>query len=137
MKKFLMVALMLVSLTNVFAYGVTVIDKKEVITYNKVRTFDFSINNSKLSKYLDMYWEQKERVDDIHDEFCEKMKKASKITDINKQDEEIKKCINFELANMKAVLSDEQYRKFLRVFNATLINHGFAETLMRIHEKKS
>ena len=80
----------------------------------------------KLSEYLKLNDRNFQKVKNVHDSFCEEMLIASKTNNLAERDSIIQNSIENEVRNMKNVLSNKQYKKFIKIFNATLNNQGFS-----------
>jgi len=84
--------------------------------------YDMSTNMRRLAVYLGLDFSQMEAVEDIHDTFCEEMNSAANAGD--ERDEMVDRAIDKDLRHMRYVLTEKQYRKYLTVLNATLVNRG-------------
>ena len=71
-----------------------------------------------ISNYIGTSFEQYDAVKDILNDSAVKMEDAIKLSD----DTAVQKALYFNLANMRAVLSKEQYRKYLAVLNVSYHN---------------
>lgn len=87
---------------------------------NNVDTFDMSTNINSLSKYLNLSNEQLQGVSNTHETFCAEVKEIGTTND--KRDEKIDIAIKRNIKYMKMYLEKDQYKKYLRVLNATLVN---------------
>ena len=127
MKKFLMVALMLCISTATFAgEGNVIASDIDKPNHNVEINYDFNVNYKKLSEYLKLNDRNFQKVKNVHDSFCEEMLIASKTNNLAERDSIIQHSIENEVRSMKDVLSNKQYRKFIKIFNATLNNQGFS-----------
>ena len=88
--------------------------------------YDFNVNYNKLSEYLKLNDRNFQKVKNAHDSFCEEMLIASRTNNLVERDSIIKSSIENEVRNMKDILPNKQYKKFIKIFNATLNNHGFS-----------
>lgn len=88
---------------------------------NEVELFS-KLNNKatfkSMTRYLGTDWEQNSSLRYVFSLTESKMEAAAKKND----EAAIEKVVNFNLANVKAVLSPEQYRKYLIVLNLTYQN---------------
>ena len=122
-----MVALMLYISTATFAgEGNIIASEIDKASHNVELNYDFNVNYNKLSEYLKLNDRNFQKVKNVHDSFCEEMLIASRTNNLAERDSIIKSSIENEVRNMKDVLSNKQYRKFIKIFNATLNNQGFS-----------
>lgn len=122
-----MVALMLCISTATFAGEGNVISSDiDKSNHNVEMNYDFNVNYKKLSEYLKLNGRNFQKVKNVHDSFCEEMLIASKTNNLAERDSIIQNSIENEVRSMKDVLSNKQYRKFIKIFNATLNNQGFS-----------
>ena len=122
-----MVALMLCISTATFAgEGNVIASDIDKSNHNVEMNYDFNVNYKKLSEYLKLNDRNFQKVKNVHDSFCEEMLIASKTNNLAERDSIIQNSIENEVRNMKNVLSNKQYRKFIKIFNATLNNQGFS-----------
>ena len=125
MKKTMIIMTLLVSVLTCFA--------EEVSTNNNIEqdtiqlNYDFGTNYDKLVKYLGVRKKDAENVKNTHKAFCNGMFMASKAKTVGERNALIKNSIDYELNAMRIFLDDEQYRKFLIVFNYSLKNRGFSK----------
>ncbi|MDL2303866.1 hypothetical protein LJC72_00810 [Bacteroides sp. OttesenSCG-928-D19] len=87
-----------------------------------VANYNFDIKVSKLSHYLQLTSAQTSEVADICDFFTEQMKAASYAT--KNQKAKIDNAVYGNLKLMKKTLTDEQYKKYVKILNVTLQNKG-------------
>lgn len=87
---------------------------------NSVDTFDMSTNMNSLSKYLNLSNEQLQGVSNTHKTFCAEIKEIGTTND--KRDEKMDIAIKRNIKYMKMYLGQDQYKKYLRALNATLVN---------------
>ena len=122
-----MVALMLGISTATFAgEGNVTVSEIDKSIHNVEMNYDFNVNYNKLSEYLKLNDRNFQKVKNAHDSFCEEMLVASRTNNLVERDSIIKSSIENEVRNMKNVLSNKQYKKFIKIFNATLNNQGFS-----------
>ena len=122
-----MVALMLCISTATFAGDGNIISSEiDKSSHNVEINYDFNVNYNKLSEYLKLNDRNFQKVKNAHDSFCEEMLIASRTNNLVERDSIIKSSIENEVRNMKNVLSNKQYKKFIKIFNATLNNQGFS-----------
>ena len=122
-----MVALMLCISTATFAgEGNIITSEIDKSSHNVEINYDFNVNYNKLSEYLKLNDRNFQKVKNAHDSFCEEMFIASRTNNLAERDSIIQNSIENEVRNMKNVLSNKQYKKFIKIFNATLNNQGFS-----------
>lgn len=118
MKKLLVLAL------AVFGFGTAVFAQSPcsfIYKLNDEKTFE------KLSHFLLVDSEQRESLQFVFSEAEKKLEKETANGAV--LGEAINKAIYFNLANAKAVLSEEQYRKFVSIINLSINNENERELL--------
>ena len=85
--------------------------------------YNFDINVSKLSNYLQLSSSQAGTVSDICDYFTTQMKEAS-YSSKKSQQEKVSNAVYGNLKLMKETLTNEQYKKYVKLLNVTLKNKG-------------
>ena len=138
----MIVAMMLTMTTATYANEVdnfNYLDKTVITSVDSLdtRNYNFNFNFNRLGYYLELNDEDLNMVKLIHKNFCNSMLLASKTNDV-----EVKKSIFFnaldhELCNMKAVLSHEQYFKFLRVLNVSINDRGFNKLALQYASREN
>ena len=113
MKKLVMIVAVMLSMTTAFA------NENET----KMDVYDMTTNIESLSKYLNLSKEQIEDVKSIHETFCQQMSQAKKAAG-NRQGQAIEFAIKRNVRYMSLFLNHDQYKKYLRVLNATIVNRG-------------
>lgn len=138
-----MVALMITVVTATFANDglVDVFNSKTLVCSNEIggkvnRNYNFALNYDKLASYLELEEDDIALVRYIHDTFCNGMKFASEASTEDSRNKIIFNSINYEIANMSSILSYYQYRKFLRIFNISLVNKGFGDIIVNYEYAK-
>ena len=86
--------------------------------------YKFDFNSEKIKTYLNLDSIQNEEVKTIHYNFEKAMLHVPEIEDNELRKQYIKNGVDYILLNMKIVLDDKQYRKYLRIFNLTFQNRG-------------
>lgn len=117
MKKIVLTVVALLSMTMAFADG------ENVNNVNEMEAYNFSINSYKLGVALGLNLDQAEAVSDIEKQFGIEMKNAGEANK-DQRPEMVKKAVNKNLSYMHAVLTDQQYHKYLMLLNLTLNNRG-------------
>lgn len=90
---------------------------------NSTEAFVLNINNYRLGEVLGLNSDQYEALVDINKTFEVEMLNAG-TADKNDRAEMLNKAIHHNLAYMKYILSEKQYRKYLTILNATMQNRG-------------
>jgi hypothetical protein len=114
MKRLFLMVVAVLSMTTVFGENENV---------NKVQSYDMNVNMSSLSSYLGLSLDQKEFVADTHKTFCADMMNAANA----KADERaglVDQAVVRDLKYMRAILTENQYRKYVTVLNMTFVNRG-------------
>ena len=121
MKKVVLMLVMLFTISaNAFSEG---IDLKNRENFEK---YDFNnINFKKLASFLDLSEDQMELANEFSNELAKDMEFAFYENDGDARKRVVKNLLDKNVKNMSYVLSEKQYRKYLRVLNVTLINRGF------------
>lgn len=117
MKKIFLTVVAMLSVTMAFA------ENETAEATNTTNAYNMNVNMDKLSSYLGLSIDQEEFVSDIHKAFCADMLNAA-TADKTDRKEMVDKAINKELKNLRYVLTDYQYRKYLIVLNTTMNNRG-------------
>lgn len=117
MKKILLTVVALMSMTMTFA------ENESAANLNKVESYDMTVNMSKLSQALGLSTDQIQAVSEIHKSFSAEMMYVVQYAN-EERNQKLDKAINRDLAYMKYILSEEQYRKYLTLLNLTLRNRG-------------
>jgi hypothetical protein len=122
MKKFL--------INLVIAFGMVLPSKASQVNLSNrisgIESYSDSINYNSLGKYLDLNAYQMYEVKEVQGVFYKELKKVNNLED-EKKKVMIDNVIKFNLRNMKSILTGVQYRKFLKVFNATLNNRNIKQ----------
>lgn len=82
-------------------------------------------NNFRLAECLELTGAQFEAFDEAYQTFCDDMRFAGYSKE-EKREKRVKKAINRNLAYLRHVLNEDQYRKYLMILNATFNNRGIA-----------
>ena len=117
MKRLFLTMVAVLSMTMTFA------ENENAASLNSTEAYDMTVNMKKLAKALSLTTDQYESVAEIHKTFAAEMMFAaqSKGEERNKM---VEKAINKDLAYMDYILSKEQYRKYVKLLNVTLLNRG-------------
>jgi len=90
---------------------------------NMVEAYDINININSLARYLDLSKDQIESIETVHKAFSEGMKMAA-VMDGESRKNMTKNAIDYDLKHMNYILTDEQYKKYVKILNITLNNRG-------------
>ena len=117
MKKIVLTIVALMSMTMTFA------ENESAANLNTTESYNMAVNMKMLAKALGLSKDQVESVAEVHKTFSAEMMFAAQYG----KDERAKmmdKAINKDLAYMNYILNKDQYRKYLRLLNVTLVNRG-------------
>lgn len=90
---------------------------------NMVEAYDINVNINSLVRFLELSVDQVESVDNVQKVFTESLRCAAVMNGESRK-KMVKNAINYNLSNLKYVLTDDQYKKYVRVLNVTLTNRG-------------
>lgn len=119
MKKVYLMAVMLMTL----CFPVMA-EETKTSELNNVEAYDINVNINSLARYLELSQDQLSIVEDIQMAFSDGVRYAAIMPTDERRKNMINNAIEYDLQNMKYVLSKEQYKKYLKVLNQTLINRG-------------
>lgn len=117
MKRLFLTMVAVLSMTMTFA------ENENAASLNSTEAYNMTVNMNKLAKALNLTTDQYESVAEIHKTFSAEMIFAAQ----NKGEERnkmVEKAIKKDLAYMDYVLSKDQYRKYVKLLNVTLLNRG-------------
>ena len=114
MKKLVVLAVALLSMTTTFA--------AEEAT-NATAAYNMNIKMGSLANALSLNLDQAEAVADVHKNFTADMMNAATATAEDRA-AMIDKAVIKDLKYMHSILNDAQYRKYVMLLNATLVNRG-------------
>ena len=109
------IALMMASTLGAFAE-----DNSE----NKVESYTLNINNRSLSRTLSLSLDQEEICSDVIKQFENDMLFAASNSSNESRKAVTKNAVDKNLRYMKMFLSENQYKKYVMLLNATLANRG-------------
>lgn len=115
----ILVAAVMLSMTTAMAESKNA-DAKTT-TYTNV--YDFNVNTYSLAKSLNANQDQYEKMADIYEVFHTDMRRAGYSRKAKRQ-ERVDAAIKRNLGMMKSILDEQQYKKYLMVLNATMLNRG-------------
>ena len=93
---------------------------------NLVEAYDINVNINSLVRYLELSKDQVSSVESVQRVFSESLRCAAVMEDESRNNM-VKNAIDYDLRNLKYILDDKQYRKYVRVLNATLLNRGIVK----------
>ena len=91
-----------------------------------VRDFNLSISADAVRHYLGADREQRDEFEFIFDELSRDMRFASTMETEQSQNMVTSMALQKNLQLIAPVLDRDQYRKYLRILNVTLVNKGFS-----------
>ena len=117
MKRLFLGIVAMLSMTMTFA------ENENAASLNSTEAYNMTVNMTKLAQTLGLTSDQRESVAEIHKTFAAEMMVAaqSKGEERNKM---VDKAINKDLAYMNYILNKEQYHKYVKLLNITLLNRG-------------
>ncbi len=117
MKKLMILAVALFSMTTTFAADENASATTATAAYN------MNVNMNSLTDALGLNCDQVEAVTDVHKNFTAEMMNAAVAKGEDRR-AMVDKAISTDLKYMHVILSSSQYRKYLMLLNATLVNRG-------------
>ena len=117
MKRLFLSVVAVLSMTMAFAENEKLNNAESISAYN------MAVDYGKLADCLELSIDQAEAVQDIHTSFCADMMNAAG-ANADERDAMVKKAVEKDLKYMRSVLTEMQYRKYLRLLNATFVNRG-------------
>ena len=122
MKKIVFTLAALMSMTFAFAEEASS-SKANAEVAAEAQKYQMNISTTSLARALNLGYDEVDAVSCISDSFASDLKKAGKAQGADR-DRLFKQAIKRNLAYMHAVLSHEQYSKYLELLNTTLNNRG-------------
>ncbi|HIW44202.1 MAG TPA: hypothetical protein H9986_04145 [Candidatus Prevotella stercoripullorum] len=117
MKRLFLTVVAVLSMTMTFA------DNEKLNNTESANAYNMEVNYGKLADCLGLSIDQAEAVQDIHTSFCADMMNAAG-ANADERDAMVKKAVEKDLKYMRSVLTEDQYRSYLRLLNATFTNRG-------------
>ena len=118
MKRLFLMVVAMLSMTMTFA------ENENANTVSATEAYNLTVNMDKLSQALNLTADQVESVADVHKTFCGGMMLAAAQTSADERSVMVDRAINNNLAWMRYILNDEQYKTYLMLLNVTLHNRG-------------
>ena len=103
----------MLSMTTAFAEG------ESASSVNNVEAYELNVNMNKLAEALRLDSDQKEAVSNIHRIFASELKNAA----LNRKALVDRAIVN-DVKHMRYVLTEDQFRTYLRLLNTTINNRG-------------
>ena len=133
MKKILFTLMMLFTLSvSVIADDVPVAENEKKIENlhkialeNQAAKYDFTVNYRRLGCCLEMSVDQLKEFKLFFDQFKDNMLFAYYECDETSRDSVVRNAINKNIKEMRYILNEKQYKKYLVLLNVTLRNRGF------------
>lgn len=122
MKKIVFTMIALMSMTFAFAEGESN-TKANVALAKEAQNYEMNISTTSLARALSLGYDEIDAVNSISESFANDMKKAGEAQG-EERSKLFKKALKRNLTYMHAVLSYEQYSKYLKLLNTTLNNRG-------------
>ena len=119
MKKYVIMLVMLFTV-NVAMFA----EDNNATEVENFEKYDFKVNNRKLANYLDLSSDQMDAVETITDELSKDMEFAFYENTADARVRVVANSVHKNIKHMRFILNEEQYKKYLKVFNATLANKG-------------
>ncbi len=116
MKKLMILAVVLFSMTATFAAD-------ENASATTAAAYNMNFNMGSLADVLSLNIDQVEAVSDVHKSFTADMMNAA-AAPAEERSGMVNKAVIKDLKYMHAILSQAQYRKYVMLLNATLVNRG-------------
>ena len=88
-----------------------------------VNAYDMTVNMRKLAVTLGLTLDQMEAVQDIHHQFCNEMMLAAQ-AEGDERNALVEQAVKKDVRYMNYVLDTKQYKMYLQLLNATLLNRG-------------
>ena len=117
MKKIVLMVVAIFTMTTSFA------ENENNNAVNNVQAYDMTVNMRKLAVTLGLTTDQVEAVQDIHTAFCNDMMLAANAPS-DERKELVDQAVKKDARYMHYILNDKQYKKYLMLLNATLVNRG-------------
>ena len=113
----IMTLVAMLSITTAFA------EDENTNAVKNVEAYAMDVNMDKLSSALQLDWNQREAVENIHRVFNTEMIYAAQYGK-NDRDAMVKRAIDTDVKRMRSVLSNKQMHTYLLLLNTTINNRG-------------
>ena len=99
-------------------------DNNESNNIETIKAYDINVNINSLARYLELSDDQIDVVDSIQKGFTDGLRCAATMEDAESRKKMVSNSIEYDLQNMGYILTKEQFRKYIKVLNMTMINRG-------------
>ncbi|SHK95559.1 hypothetical protein SAMN05216463_11781 [Xylanibacter ruminicola] len=113
----IMTLVAMLSMTTAFA------EDENTNAVKNVEAYKMDVNMDKLASALNLDWNQRDAVENIHRVFNTEMTYAAQYGK-NDRENMVKRAIDTDVKRMRSVLSKEQMHTYLMLLNTTLNNRG-------------
>ncbi len=117
MKKMILTVVALMSMTMTFA------ENTNTTSQNALEAYRMDVNMNKLSKTLALSYDQVDAVSEVHKTFSTEMMLAAQYAG-KEREAHVNKAVQRDLAYLRHILNDDQYRKYVQLLNLTFQNRG-------------
>lgn len=122
MKKYFVMLVMLFTM-SVYSYA----EDTNTNEVNNVEKYDINVDIKKLGSFLQLTSDQEDGMKTVEVELHNDLLVASVETNDESRAKITKNAIEKHIKHAHYVLNDEQYHKYLRVLNVTLVNRGIVK----------
>ena len=119
MKKYFIMLVMMLTM-SVYSFA----EENTATKITETERYELKINHRKLARALDMSSDQMEISNDVISELESDMMFASTMNTDESRNAIVRNAIKKNIKNMRYVLDDAQYRKYLKILNLTLEHRG-------------
>jgi hypothetical protein len=120
MKKFFLMMVMMLTM-SVYSFA----DESSATKMAETEKYELKINHRRLAYVLNMSSDQIEMSNDIISELESDMMFASSMNTDESRNAIVRNAIKKNIKNMRYILNDTQYKKYLMLLNLTLEHRGF------------
>ena len=117
---------MFLTVVAVLSMTMTFAENENLNSAESASAYNMAVNYDKLANCLSLSIDQAEAVHDIHSSFCADMMNAA-AANPDERDTMVKKAVRKDLMYMHYVLTEDQYRTYLKLLNATFNNRGLVK----------
>jgi hypothetical protein len=114
-KVFLMLVMMFTMSVSMFA---------EDNNTTEIEKYEINVNTNKLANYLELSSDQIDAVENVTEELTKDLMFAAVECNETNRKSVARNAISKNVKNISYVLTDKQFKKYLAVLNATMINRG-------------
>ena len=117
MKKYFLMLVMMFTM-SVYSFA----EDNNATEIQRIEKFTVNVNTKKLGQYLELSKDQMESVEVIEEELSRDLMFAAVECNDNNRVAVTKNVLNKNLQHMSYILDREQYKKYVKVLNMTVIN---------------